>query len=120
MSQNSQTSSYPLRIDETTRSKIDEAIKKINENLKSAKSRWSSIRNNIGRSTGTVITNGPDYIHFSTESIIFFPFSTDNQNILESVLVVSEKFGWRPENILALWQAEGLHSSIKYEKKNLL
>jgi len=101
---------YPIRIENRNRAQIERAVQVVNENVKSAKSQWRDIRNNIIRSTQT-----KSYMHFDSELLLFTPLEKQNQHMLEAVLVVSERFQRRPEVVLTLWQMEGLPSYLHVE-----
>lgn len=79
------------------------------ENVRDARAAKAAIKDRIGNKTGM---SGPGKRDLFGELVssdrMLFDVITRQQ--VKAVLVVSLRFHWKPENVLALWQTEGLPS----------
>lgn len=111
--------SYPLRATDDERKYIDGYLKNIlPNNLEEAKKQKKKIIRELGKPTGMLIPGKKNLFGSSVISDkILFDSLKDNH--LNAILVVALRFKWKPENITALWQNEGLPSSSvrKYENR---
>ncbi len=92
---------YPILANADEEQLLDNYIDKIYRvNLKVAKDFWVYTRTMISLQTQT-----PDHFKWSKSDYVFKPLEP---HILKAVLLVAMRFNWPPEEILALWQIEGL------------
>ena len=96
-----QASHYPILADADEEKLLDDYVEKIYRvNLKVAEYFWGSLRTSLCIATQTTA-----YFAWSKSYYIFKPLEP---HILKAVLLVAMRFNWPPEEILALWQIEGL------------
>jgi hypothetical protein len=98
---------------EAERKAIDAFIADLTPRLKRARASFDGIMRALGRPTAMVIPRERNwFLPFHRESVAF---DLIKEHHLRNVLLIALRFRWRPDEILALWQNEGLPSARRDE-----
>jgi hypothetical protein len=92
---------YPIVPSPDEARKINKLIPKVGENERVARDSWRLIYALITNDTRI----SPATFKYRSESVVF---DLLQEHILRAVLLVAIRFNWPPEEILALWNIEGL------------
>ena len=107
---------YPIKPNPDEKKIIEQFLPRIQENIKIAQKEKSHIRQKLGLPTKMLIPKRRDFFgsRFNKNTYLF---SYIKEHHFKAVLLVSRRFNYQPEEVLALWQTEGLPSPSvrKYE-----
>lgn len=107
---------YPLKPNPTEEKIISEFLQKLPDNIDKARKELQEIRRVLGRPTSMWIPKRRDFFGKVCREKSLLDDVQDHH--FEAVLFVALRFRWRPEEILALWQIEGLPAFLKEEGEN--
>lgn len=109
------TTEYPIIPTDEEACQLDKWCSKVSENLELAKIEWQDYRAAVATQTNTRLNFGWNAI-----KDVFWPFlDPERAHLVKSVLLVAWRFNWNPNEILALWQIEGLPAFRDLEKKGV-
>jgi hypothetical protein len=109
---NPQSIHFPITPTEEEEKLLTQWLKQIRDtNERVAKDFWIYEHTLITGSTST-----RSFFKWNTINVVFEPLA---DHILKAVLLVALRFNWPPEEILALWQIEGLPTFRNLEKEGI-
>lgn len=104
---------YPILEVESERKAIDAFIADLPVKIRKARSRFDDIMRAIGRPTAMIVPGARNwFLPFHRESVTL---DSLEEHHYRKVLLVALRMRVRPEEILALWQNEGLPASRRHE-----
>lgn len=104
---------YPIIPTEEEARQLEDWCRKVSENVPIAMEVWRNYHNFVTHKTRT----GDFFKLWNKPDEVFWPFlRPERRHIIKAVLNVAYRFKWPPNEILALWQIEGLPAYRGLEK----